>query len=57
MSYRCVHKVRRGYIISAKHPNCWTKDEVGVWLRWCTEEYSIEPVPPEKFDLNGQFYS
>ncbi|WAR02185.1 ELF5-like protein [Mya arenaria] len=38
----------------AKHPQIWSKSEVAVWLRWCTEEYSIEPVPPEHFDLNGK---
>ncbi|KAL4224995.1 ETS variant 7 [Mactra antiquata] len=38
----------------AKHPETWTKEEVGVWLRWCSEEYSIEPVPQNKFDLNGR---
>ncbi|XP_052271597.1 transcription factor ETV6-like isoform X2 [Dreissena polymorpha] len=38
----------------ATHPQSWTKGEVTAWLRWCTEEYSIEPIPPEKFDLNGK---
>ncbi|XP_053384034.1 uncharacterized protein LOC123535753 isoform X2 [Mercenaria mercenaria] len=38
----------------AKHPQTWSKEEIGAWLRWCTEEYSIEPIPPEKFDLNGK---
>ncbi|XP_078330936.1 transcription factor ETV7-like isoform X3 [Crassostrea virginica] len=38
----------------AKHPQQWTKDEVAVWLRWCGEEYSIEAVPADKFDMNGK---
>lgn len=38
----------------AKHPQTWTKEEIAVWLRWCSEEYSIEAIPPEKFDLNGK---
>lgn len=38
----------------AKHPQRWTKDEVRVWLRWCSEEFSIETVPPDKFDMNGK---
>lgn len=38
----------------AKYPQTWTKEEVGVWLRWCADEYSIEPVQSEKFDLNGK---
>ena len=40
-------------IFAAKHPRQWTKEEVGVWLRWCTEEFSIEAINPDKFDLNG----
>ncbi|KAL3842518.1 hypothetical protein ACJMK2_020522, partial [Sinanodonta woodiana] len=35
-----------------KHPQRWTKDEVGVWLTWCSEEYAIETVSAEKFDMN-----
>ncbi|KAK3585429.1 hypothetical protein CHS0354_020146 [Potamilus streckersoni] len=38
----------------AKHPQRWTKDEVGVWLTWCSEEYAIETVSAEKFDMNGK---
>ena len=38
----------------AKHPQNWTKDEVGAWLRWCSEEFCIDSVPPEKFDMNGR---
>ncbi|XP_060587824.1 uncharacterized protein LOC132743301 isoform X2 [Ruditapes philippinarum] len=38
----------------AKHPQTWTKEEIGAWLSWCTEEYSIEPIPSDKFDLNGK---
>ncbi|XP_055997335.1 transcription factor ETV7-like isoform X6 [Ostrea edulis] len=38
----------------AKHPQQWTKEEVAVWLRWCGEEYSIDAVPADKFDMNGK---
>lgn len=38
----------------AKHPQQWTKEEVAAWLRWCGEEYSIETVPADKFDMNGK---
>ncbi|XP_062580208.1 transcription factor ETV7-like isoform X3 [Saccostrea cucullata] len=38
----------------AKHPQQWTKEEVAAWLRWCGEEYSIEAVPADKFDMNGK---
>ena len=45
------------HLISAKHPQQWTKDDVAVWLRWCGEEYSIEAVPADKFDMNGRCLS
>jgi hypothetical protein len=41
-------------IFTAKHPQQWTKHEVGVWLKWCSEEYCIEPIPPDKIDMNGK---
>ncbi|XP_055997345.1 transcription factor ETV7-like isoform X20 [Ostrea edulis] len=42
------------HVIQAKHPQQWTKEEVAVWLRWCGEEYSIDAVPADKFDMNGK---
>lgn len=42
------------YLFLAKHPQQWTKEEVAVWLRWCGEEYSIDAVPADKFDMNGK---
>lgn len=44
-------------LVVAKHPQLWTKEEVSVWLRWCGEEYSIETVPADKFDMNGKGHS
>lgn len=41
-------------LVVAKHPQQWTKEEVAAWLRWCGEEYSIETVPADKFDMNGK---
>ncbi|XP_033752821.1 transcription factor ETV6-like isoform X2 [Pecten maximus] len=38
----------------AKHPQQWSKHEVGVWLKWCSEEYSIDHIPPDKVDMNGK---
>ncbi|XP_021351396.1 transcription factor ETV6-like isoform X2 [Mizuhopecten yessoensis] len=38
----------------AKHPQQWSKHEVGVWLKWCSEEYSIDHIPPDKIDMNGK---
>ncbi|CAI9725266.1 transcription factor ETV6-like isoform X4 [Octopus vulgaris] len=38
----------------AKSPHLWTKDEVGAWLAWCSEEYSIDSVNPERFSMNGR---
>ncbi|XP_060068283.1 transcription factor ETV6-like isoform X2 [Ylistrum balloti] len=38
----------------AKHPQQWSKHEVGTWLRWCSEEYSIDNIPPDKIDMNGK---
>ncbi|XP_046335465.1 transcription factor ETV6-like isoform X1 [Haliotis rufescens] len=35
-------------------PHTWTKNEVRVWLEWCAGEFSIEPVAPDKFDMNGK---
>jgi hypothetical protein len=23
-------------------------------LKWCSEEYCIEPIPPDKIDMNGK---
>ncbi|XP_041367535.1 transcription factor ETV6-like isoform X2 [Gigantopelta aegis] len=38
----------------ARHPHAWTKEEVKIWLRWCADEYSIDPVCPGTFDMNGK---
>ncbi|XP_064602312.1 transcription factor ETV6-like isoform X2 [Liolophura sinensis] len=38
----------------AKHPQMWSKEEVGVWLKWCVEEYSISQIPNDKFNMNGK---
>ncbi|XP_067655816.1 transcription factor ETV6-like isoform X2 [Haliotis asinina] len=38
----------------AQPPQTWTKNEVRVWLEWCATEFSIEPVSPDKFDMNGK---
>ncbi|XP_046572653.1 transcription factor ETV6-like [Haliotis rubra] len=38
----------------AQPPHTWTKNEVRVWLEWCAAEFSIEPVSPDKFDMNGK---
>ncbi|GAB1598385.1 transcription factor ETV6-like [Argonauta hians] len=38
----------------AKSPHLWTKDEVGAWLAWCSEEYTIDSVNPERFSMNGR---
>ncbi|XP_063401378.1 transcription factor ETV6-like isoform X2 [Mytilus trossulus] len=38
----------------AKHPQQWTKHEVGVWLKWCSDEFCIEPIPPDRIDMNGK---
>ncbi|XP_055958048.1 transcription factor ETV6 isoform X2 [Patella vulgata] len=37
-----------------RHPQTWTKEDVRVWLNWCAQEYAIEPVSPDKFDMNGK---
>ena len=42
------------HFVLAKHPVQWSKHEVAVWLKWCSEEYSIEPIPPDRVDMNGR---
>lgn len=37
-----------------KHPQQWTKHEVGVWLKWCSEEFCIEQILPDRIDMNGK---
>ncbi|CAE1250944.1 ETV6_7 [Acanthosepion pharaonis] len=37
-----------------KPPNQWSKEEVGAWLAWCAEEFSIDSVSPERFNMNGR---
>lgn len=37
-----------------KPPHQWSKEEVGAWLAWCTEEFSINCISPETFNMNGR---
>lgn len=37
-----------------KPPNQWSKEEVAAWLAWCAEEFSIDSVSPERFNMNGR---
>ncbi|PVD33933.1 hypothetical protein C0Q70_05195 [Pomacea canaliculata] len=35
-------------------PYMWTKDDVRAWLKFCSDEFSIQHVRPERFDMNGK---
>ncbi|KAK7480431.1 hypothetical protein BaRGS_00028350 [Batillaria attramentaria] len=38
----------------ARSPYQWSKDDVRSWLEFCSDDFSIEHVRPEKFDMNGK---
>ncbi|KAK7099185.1 ets DNA-binding protein pokkuri-like isoform X2 [Littorina saxatilis] len=38
----------------ARSPYLWTKEHVRAWLEFCSDDFSIEHIRPDKFDMNGK---
>ncbi|KAM9328376.1 LOW QUALITY PROTEIN: transcription factor ETV6 [Pholidichthys leucotaenia] len=35
-------------------PVCWSREDVGQWLRWAEKEFALRPITSSSFQMNGK---
>lgn len=35
-------------------PRLWSREDVGRWLRWVSDAYSLPDIKPDRFEMNGK---
>jgi hypothetical protein len=46
--------INNDYDFNNKHPEKWNKMDVKQWLKWCSQEYALNDIPFDKFEMNGK---
>ena len=42
------------YFHIAPDPRCWTREQVGLWLKYSSVRYQLDNVQCERFPMNGK---